>query len=237
MMGRALSADLLKIRRKGIWLLAIIAPIGLVAMMALNFGLRYDYLMNYYAEDPWGGLIDNVLGFVPFAIYLGITLVCSLMAAVEYKTSSWKQLLALPVSRTTVFSAKFTLVVIVLSLSCILLSIGTWGLGLALDMGWDAPYLDLLRLGFLPLIGALPMLALQLWLSITCRNPALPTSIGIVATVSLMFTFRAPSWLPLKWPELAYGGPNQAQILGLSLLLGIIIIGIGLNHFNRKDVA
>ncbi|KKO52333.1 ABC transporter permease [Paenibacillus sp. DMB20] len=237
MMARALSADFLKIRGKGIWLLAVIAPIGLVAMQALNFGLRYDYLMKIYAADPWGGLLENILMFVPIAIYLGITLVCSLMANVEHQLSSWKQLLALPITRSAVFSAKFVLVFMILCVSCLLLSLGTVVLGLALGMGQEnMPYGDILRLGFAPFMGTIPLLGFQLWLSLTSKNQGIPVSIGVTASVVSLFALKFPDYMPLKWPLLAYLGPGQTKIIGAGLLLGAVIALAGLIHFNRKDV-
>lgn len=237
MMGRALSADFLKIRGKGIWLLAFIAPIGIVSMQALNFGLRYDYLMKEYAADLWGGLIGNMLMFVIIGIILGITLVSSLVANVENQLSSWKQLLALPITRTAVFSAKFVMVLLVLCVSCILLSIGTIVLGFALGMDMqNIPYGDIIRLGFAPLMGAIPLLALQLWLSLTMKNQAIATSFGITVSVASMFAIQYPDWVPLKWPLFAYIGPGQTKVIGAGLLLGALITLVGLIHFNRRDV-
>lgn len=237
MMVRALSADFLKIRGKGIWLLALIAPIGLIAMQALNFGLRYDYLMKVYAADPWGGLIENILMFVPIAIILGITLVCSLVANVENQLSSWKQLLALPIPRTAVFSAKFVMVLLVLCVSCILLSVGTPVLGFALGMDMqNIPYGDLIRLGLVPLMGAVPLLALQLWLSLTTKNQGIAVSFGVTASVVSLFALKFPDWMPLKWPLMAYIGPGQTKVISAGLLLGAVITLAGLIHFNRRDV-
>lgn len=237
MMGRALSADFLKIRGKGIWLLAFIGPIGIIAMQGLNFGLRYDYLMKEYAADPWGGLLESILFFVPIALYLGITLVCSLMANVEHQLSSWKQLLALPITRTAVFSAKFVVAVLVLSVSCMLLTVGAAALGFGLGMDvQEIPYGDLIRLGFVPFMGALPLLALQLWLSLTTKNQGIAVSFGVTASVVSMFALQFPDWMPLKWPLLAYVGPGQTQIISAGLLSGAAITLLGLIHFNRRDV-
>lgn len=237
MMGRALSADFLKIRGKGIWLLAFIGPVGLIAMQALNFGLRYDYLMKEYAADPWGGLLESILFFVPIALFLGITLVCSLMANIEHQLSSWKQLLALPITRTAVFSAKFVLALLIISVSCILLTLGTVALGLGLGMDvQEIPYGDLIRLGFVPFMGAIPLLALQLWLSLTTKNQGIAVSFGITASVVSMFALQFPDWVPLKWPLIAYIGPGQTQVISAGLLLGATITLMGLIHFNRRDV-
>ncbi|MDH6671562.1 hypothetical protein M2277_002212 [Paenibacillus sp. LBL] len=237
MMFRALSADWLKIRGKGIWFLAALGPIGLAAMQGLNFGLRYDYLMKTYAADPWGGLLENVTFFVPIALFLGITLICSLMANVEHQLSSWKQLLALPISRTAVFSAKFVQAFLILCVSCILLTVSVAVLGMLLGMGADRmPYMDLMRIGFLPMFAALPVLAFQLWLSLTLKNQGISSAIGITASVVSMFAMEFPDWVPLKWPLLAYIGPEKATFIGAGLLLGAVIAAAGLIHFNRKDV-
>ncbi|WP_088547690.1 ABC transporter permease [Paenibacillus aquistagni] len=237
MMLRALSSDWLKIRGKGIWFLAALGPLGLVAMQGLNFGLRYDYLMKQYAADPWGGLLQNILSFVPIALFLGCTLICSLMANVEHQLSSWKQLLALPISRTAVYSAKFTLAVIILLVSCLLLSAGTAGLGLALQLERsEMPIADVLRIGVAPFIASLPLLALQLWLSLTTKNQGLPVAIGLTVSVLSVFSYKLHDAIPLKWPLLAYTGPGALQVIAGGAILGACIVGLGLIHFNRRDV-
>ncbi|RCX18507.1 hypothetical protein DFP94_10639 [Fontibacillus phaseoli] len=236
MMLRSLSADFLKIRGKGIWFLIFLAPVGLVAMQALNFGLRLDYLKKQYADDLWGGLISNVVIFVPIALYLGVTLVSSLVANVEHQMSSWKQLLALPISRTAVFSGKFTLCFLLLTASCILLPIFTIVLGLALGFGTDIPLGDILRMGFFPYLGALPLLALQLWLSLTFRNQALPVTLGVAAAIMSPFAMQLPEWFPLNWPAFGYSGPHASWFVGAGIICGAVIMVMGMIHFNRKDV-
>lgn len=237
MMLRSLSADFLKIRGKGIWFLIILAPVGLVAMQALNFGLRLDYLKGQYAGNLWGGLIDNIVLFVPIALYLGVTLVSSLVANVEYQMSSWKQLLALPISRTAVFCAKFTLCFLLLTVSCLLLPVFTVLLGLVFGFGTaDIPLNDVLRMGFFPYLAALPMMALQLWLSLSFRNQALPVTLGVTAAIISPFTLQLTEWFPLNWPFFGYIGPHAAWFIGAGVICGAVIMMLGLIHFNRKDV-
>lgn len=235
-MIRALSADFLKIRGKGLWFLIVLAPVGIVALQALNFGLRADYMRKIYADDLWNGLIENVVMFVPISVFLGATLVSSLIAGIEHQLSSWKQLLALPISRTAVFSAKYVLAVILLLVACVLLPIGTLILGLSLGYGTDIPYSDLIRIGFYPFIGSLPILALQLWLSLVFKNQTLPVSLGIAMSLCCMFTGNLGEFFPLNWPRFAYTGPNQLFFLVAGVGVGLIIMLAGLIHFNRKDV-
>ncbi|AWB42917.1 permease [Paenibacillus sp. CAA11] len=237
MMLRALSADFLKIRGKGIWFLIFLAPIGIIAMQALNFGLRYDYLTKQYRDDLWGGVIKNVGNFVPIALYLGATLVGSLIAGVEHQLSSWKQLLALPISRTAVFVSKYIMTILLLFVSCILLSFGTAGLGLALGCDPNQiPYADLAIIGFYPFIASLPVLALQLWLSLSFKNQVLPVTLGLSMALGSVFTAGISEAFPLNWPKAVLEGINQGVFMGLGLGFGLILTLIGLIHFTRKDV-
>ncbi|QAY67251.1 ABC transporter permease [Paenibacillus protaetiae] len=236
MIGKALSSDLLKIRGKGLWLLAAGAPLGLVALMALNFGLRYDYFVNDYGHNLWGVLLEYTSYFVPVSLFLGCTLVSSLLANVEHGTSSWKQLLALPISRLAVFSSKFAVSVLLLTSSCALLAAGTAVLGFALGSGGEMPVGGLLRLSFCPFLASWPMLALMLWLCLSFKNQALPITFGVVASVGSLFTMSLSEWLPLNWPAAAYRGDHAVLFVGAGIVFGMIILALGLLHFNRKDV-
>jgi lantibiotic transport system permease protein len=234
MMGKALSSDFLKIRGKGLWFLVILAPAGLIAMQALNFGLRYDYLTKIYADNLWGGLLRNISVFVPISLFLGITLVCSLLANVEHGTSSWKQLLALPVTRMTVFAAKFALCLILLTVSCLLLAVGTVILGILLKFGTDFPLGDIARLSVYPLLASFPALGLMLWLCMTFKNQALPITLGVLMGVCSIIPL--PNWVPVKWPMLGYSGTHHELYIGGGLLVGLILLLLGTVHFVRKDV-
>lgn len=238
MIRRAMSADWLKIRGKGLWFLVFLGPLGLVAMQALNFGLRYDYLKQQYGADMWGALLENTFMFVPVAIYLGITLICSLIANIEHQTSSWKQLLALPISRGSVFLAKLFLCLLLLALSCVLLSAGITGLGLILGFGTnDLPYGDIARIGLLSYGAALPILALQLWLSLTFSNQAFPVSLGVIISIMSLFSVFLSEWVPLVWPYLAWSSLQPMFYSTLGILLGMFLLLPGVLHFARKDVV
>lgn len=236
MMLRSLSADFLKIRGKGLWFLVFLAPIGIVALQALNFGLRADYMRKIYADHLWNALIENVAMFVPIAVFLGGTIISSLIAGIEHQQSSWKQLLALPVTRTAIYCAKYVMAIILLLVACVLLPIGTAILGLSLGYGTDIPYSDLVRIGFYPFIASLPLLALQLWLSMVFKNQTLPVSFGIAVSFCCLFSGNFGEFFPLNWPKFAYLGPNNLFYLVAGVGVSLMITIAGLIHFNRKDV-
>ncbi|AJS58134.1 ABC transporter permease [Paenibacillus sp. IHBB 10380] len=236
MMAQVLASDFSKIRRTAIWFLVFLGPVGVIALQAVNFGLRYDYLTDLYAADLWAGVLMNVQFLVTPTIILGITIITSMIASIEHQMNSWKQLLALPITKSSVFTAKFALSVILLLISCTLLALGTAGLGVALKCGSDIPVLELIKQSFYPLFTFLPVLALQLWLAITLRNQAIPLTIGIIGTILSLYAFSLSQWIVSKWPLLV----NETNVREYSVLAGIVvglcIFSMGLFDFLRRDV-
>ncbi|MGN7383180.1 MULTISPECIES: ABC transporter permease [unclassified Paenibacillus] len=236
MMRRVLAADFLKIRRKAIWFLIFLGPFGVIALQAANYGLRYDYLTKIHASDLWGGFLTDIQHLLPVTLLLGMTILASMIANIEHQMSSWKQLLALPISRFSVFSAKFTLCIALLFVSCVLLAIGTIGLGLLLKFGMDIPILDVAKISFYPFIAAFPILALQLWLSVIMKNQAFPLTFGIAGAILSPWAFSFPDWFMWKLPLLENKAniPEYSVITGLAV--GLMIFLLGSIHFARRDV-
>jgi hypothetical protein len=236
MMARVLAADFLKIRRKAIWFLIFLGPVGVIALQAVNYGLRYDYLTKLHASDLWGGMLSDIQHLVPLTILLGITIVASMVANIEHQVSSWKQLLVLPISRISVFSAKFTLCVLLLLVSCILLGIGTIVLGISLGYETDFPLLKIIKLSFYPFIAAFPILALQLWLSVVTKNQAFPLTVGIVGAIFSPFALKFPDWFLWKLPMLMNAANKPEYSVFAGLAAGAVIFAMGSIHFTSKDV-
>lgn len=239
MIGKLLSTDLLKMRRTGIWWVVFIGPVGLAAMQALNFGLRYDYLVrDRYAADPWAGLIGETGMFVPIAIYLAMTLLMAMIANIENRQNAWKQTLALPVRRSQVFASKFLACLIQLLVACALLAASVAVVGLVLKFEGPIPVKDLLLLGLYPMLASLPMLGFMLWMTLTLRNQAIPISLGIAASLVSVFGASMPEIVPLAWPAVVLANGEAAlRYAGFGIALFAVLYLLGSIHFSRKDVA
>lgn len=236
-MRQVLASDFLKIRKKMIWFLVVLGPFGVVGLQAVNFFLRYDYLIALYEADLWGGLIENVHYLAIPTLLIGMTIIASMIASIEHQTNSWKVTIALPISKTAVFASKIVLILLLMICSCILLGMATIGLGLALRFEAAAiPFGSLLQLMLGPLFAAVPFMALQMWLSVTIRNQAVPLTIGILGTVVSLFAIQLGDWLPLKWPYLINQWNEPMYSVASGLILGLLLYIIGTLHFVRKDV-
>jgi len=146
-MKQLLSTDFLKIKRKGFWFLTFLGPFGVVALQMVNYGVRKDYLLQQ-SDNDWEYYLMNVNSFTPFALVLGIAILASFMASVENETNAWKQLIALPVSKISVYLSKFTVLASLLLLSSFLLMIFTLAYGVFLQLGEKIPYIDLIKYSF-----------------------------------------------------------------------------------------
>ncbi|PFJ06671.1 permease [Bacillus cereus] len=228
-----LASEVLKLKRKWVWFLIMIAPIGVIVLQAINFSLRYDILIEKYKNNLWGGLLSNVESLSLPAILLGITIITSIIAHLEHKSTSWKHLLLLPIEKRKIFIAKFILSFSLLFISCSILFIGSIFLGIGFDFGYSIPWSEVIKISFFPYFSALPILALQLWSSIVYKNQGITLMVGVLGTVLALFSDSLPDWIIWKFPLLA-SQSNTTTLLGATV--GILLILIATFDFVRRDV-
>lgn len=235
MYKRLLSADFLKIKRKGFWLLSFLGPFGVVALQMVNYGVRKDYLLQQ-SENDWEYYLLNISSFIPLAIVLGIAILTSFITSIENETNAWKQLIALPVSKMSVYLSKFTVLSILLFFSSILLMIFTFVYGVSLNFDEQIPYKNLLKYSFYPYFAALPILALQLWIATASTNQGIPITTGVLGVIFAYSSFALPDWMIWKWPSLmnAWNEPVINALLGMCV--GCLLYISGMFDFSRRDV-
>lgn len=235
MIGKLISSELLKIRRKGFWFLTFLGPFGVVALQMVNYGVRKEYLLSQ-SDDDWGYYISNVGGFSPLALVLGIAILTSFMTSIENETNAWKQLIALPVSKWSVYLSKFTVLAGLLFISSLILTIFTILYGIFLDLGDVVPYIEVVKFSFYPYLAAIPILALQLWIATVSNNQSIPITTGILGVIFAYSAYSLPDWMIWKWPSLMndWNEPLINVLLGIGI--GCLLYVIGMFDFIRRDV-
>ena len=236
MIGQLLRAELMKIKRKGLWLLSIIAPIGVVGLQMVNYGVRKDYLLAQ-SDNDWEYYLLNVCSFTGLGLILGVVILTSLMTSIENETNAWKQWIATPTTRTAIYTSKVLTIASLLLVATIILAIVTLGYGLTLGLGDQIPYIDILKYSFYPYLSTLALLSLHMWLSTVNTNQGFPLTIGILGTIIAMISNNLPDWVIWKWPTLSNEWDNPLINVGLSITTAFILYILGLVHFTRKDVA
>lgn len=235
MIGNLLRADFLKIKRKGLWFLAFLGPFGVIALQMVNYGVRKDYLLNQ-SDDDWEYFLEYVHSFTPLALVLGIAILTSFMASIENETNAWKQLISLPVSKMSVYLSKFMVLGSLLFVSSLLLGIFSLGYGILLNLGDQIPYLELLKYSFYPYLAALPVLALQLWISSVSQNQGIPITTGVLGVIFAYSAFILPDWMIWKWPSLMNEWDEPLINVMLGIGVGTLLYIVGMLDFTRRDV-
>jgi lantibiotic transport system permease protein len=118
---------------------------------------------------------------------IGIVLATALVAQIEYKNNTWKQLHATPQSLTTIFAAKFLVVLIMLAEVFVLFNIGFYLSAAipALIFGnvpfpfAPIPFGDFWNANVNFFVCCLPILALQYLLSLQFKNFLAPVGAGL----------------------------------------------------------
>lgn len=241
MMGRILWADRLKAKRTWIGILVVLGPLGVISLQAVNYGLRYDFLVTP-GSDVWGDLIRSIHQLLVPTLLLGITLLASMLAGLEHQAQAWKLMLALPVPKVHVYVGKFLWLAGLLLVSASLAGIGTVLLGVSLGFGPEIPWVMALGEGYFPYLAAFPVMALQFWVSMFVRNQAFPMTLGIIGTMmSMNLSFNASlNWVPWAYPVLAApleaGRYNPEKWIAVGLVVGAALLLIGSLHFAKRDV-
>ncbi|WP_026674776.1 ABC transporter permease [Alkalihalobacterium bogoriense] len=235
MLIRLMSGEFMKIKRKGFWIFVFLGPIGVVALQMVNYGVRKDYLLQQ-SDDNWMYYIVNVNAFTSLALVLGIVILTSLMASVEDETRAWKQLLALPVTKKSVYISKFSVLAVLLVVSSTLLFVFTFAYGSVLELGTDIPVRALLEYSYFPLLAALPVLALHLWITTVSKKQGVAVSVGIIGTLLTYMAYILPDWMIWKWPSLMNEANEPLMNVYLGLGVGIVIYLVGMLDFMRRDV-
>lgn len=235
MIAKLIRTDFLKIKRKGIWFLAFLGPLGVVALQMVNYGVRKDYLLSL-SDDHWMQYLHNVNAFTSLALVLGIAILTSSMASIENETNAWKQLVALPVTKWSIYLSKFTVLICLFFVSSVLLLIATAAYGIYLDLGSEIPVSSLLQYSFYPLAAALPILAIQLWAATASENQGIPITIGVISVILTYSGYYLPDWMIWKWPTLMNAWNEPLINVGLGLAVGIVLYVIGMIDFVRRDV-
>lgn len=141
----------------------------------------------YAEEDFWIGLWNQSWESMEvFLLPIGIILATGLIAQIEYKNNTWKQLHVTPQSFTTIFAAKFLVILLMLVQVFILFNIGVYlsaAVPAAIFGSVDLPAAPIPLAEFWNgnvnfFVDCLPILALQYLLSLHFRNFLVPVGVG-----------------------------------------------------------
>ncbi|WP_217596102.1 ABC transporter permease [Cohnella sp. GbtcB17] len=244
-MLRMIRSEWLKTRRLAKWLLLGAAPGS--AILTVLFGLSLD--IGATADFPWKEAL--ALGAVLYGSLL-LPLLTGVYAAIvcryEHFGGGWKQLLALPVSRTQVYMVKLAYVAGLIAFTQVLFLALLLLLGAMKGGTGSIPWATMLSAACGGWIASLPLAALQLAVSSAWTSFAAPLAVNVAFTLPNMLVANSETYAPYyPWlqPMLAMtpGNAYQFGAFGLSplslyaVVFGsfVLFLGAGWGAFFRRS--
>jgi hypothetical protein len=247
---RALWVEILKLKRTLALWLAIILPLGVVAIQFLAVVQRADYYAAQRLVRPWLEFGRQTIFFwTLLALPLFVTLETALLGGLEHSGDHWKQLFARPVSRGAIYAAKLAagMALVAVSLSALLVQtiVAGWVLSVVLpELGFKGPipWKEFLTEIGIAYLGCWLIIAIHTWVALRWKSFVVASAAGILLTVAGMIVINAEwgSYYPWALSAMALNSLEEnssfASELAFSGLGAVAIALLGGLEFTRRDV-
>ncbi|MGG3928200.1 ABC transporter permease [Metabacillus fastidiosus] len=251
-------SDLIKMKRSRFWEIVILLPlillVGNTMLMLFNITEIQRDVTQGKSYSIWGAMwmVTYYCNFV--MIHLSVTILTSFIANIEHQAKSWKLLFSIPISRVKFYWSRYLWAILGVTLSALFLMLGLWAIGIMFGGGETLNWSRLFHFTMFPYLSSFALVGFQLWLSMNIKNQAVSIitgGLGIVAGLSMLQLTDIPQYLPWVLPyQITFSDENiilnfanimntpefQWQWVGISFILGLIIVFFGSLHFSNKEV-
>jgi lantibiotic transport system permease protein len=250
-LARALSAEVLKMKRTLALLVALALPLVVILMNFFMF-MRW----SNFADDfnGWDFFVNNNMSiWVVLMLPLYVTLETALLAGLEHSPQGWKHLAALPIPRGAVYAAKQVIAMAMVALSMVVVVAATWAsatLAYRLNLNPGAPFegsfplVEMSRGMLLAYLLSLLIIAIHTWVATRFASFPLASGIGIAATIMSFLIINDnevsrifPWTLPLNAMTQLLDSPVDLTLpLSVSLIGAVLVSVIGGWNVISRDV-
>ena len=244
-MWNLFRSEFLKLRKSSIWMLIFVSPI-----LSLLIGFAELSEMPDIGQQQWTATlgvmtISHAILFLPLLTGIFSSFICRY----EHAGGGWKQLLSLPVSRKNVYLAKFLIVSFLIAFTQILFVLGLFLIGWIKGYPADIPWGTISTSVIGGWVACLPLIALQMFVSVAWSSFAAPLAVNVIFTIPNMLIVQSEKFGPyypwsqpflMMMPDLAesFGALNVSMETLFIVILGsfVLFIGAGLGYFMRKEI-
>lgn len=207
------QSEWLKTKRSLAFWMILIGGFFTPAIVIVARLVNYDKLQELYSaegfwETHWQNSWESMaLFFLP----VGAILTTGLIAQIEFKNNTWKQLHAMPLSYTTIFFSKLGVILVLMLLFFLLFNIGIFLSGVIPSLlvpgtpfpSRPASMTFFVRENLLFFLDTLPIVTLQFLISLRFRNFLVPIGLGFLfwlgslGAISWKFGYIIPYTYPM----------------------------------------
>ncbi len=246
---RAVSAELLKMKRSLALWLTFIAPL---VITALQLAVFYDGGERFLAGEPsaWIFITRQTLIYWTLLMQpLFVTLETALVAQLDHSGDHWKQLFSLPLPRWSIYAAKLFVCAALIALSIVFLFLDTILSGVlfnilkpGLGFAQHLPLRGMLWLFLLTFLSSLLTIAIHVWVAMYWRSFVVASGFGIAMTTAgvLVINSKVAGYYPWTMAAVILNklqdGLPYLDLLGYSLLAALVVSLVGSLLFTHRDV-
>jgi len=241
-MGRLFRSEFLKLRKSSIWLLIFVSPI---LSLLLGLGEVDELEQNHWTATLSMMTVSHAIFFLPLLTGIFSSFICRY----EHVGGGWKQLLSLPISRRQLYIVKILIVSLLIALTQLLFIGGLFSIGWMKGYSTEIPWGIIFSSMFGGWLACLPLIALQMFVSVAWSSFAAPLAINVIFTIPNMLIVNSATvgpYYPWAQPFLMMM-PNSSESFGalnasietlFIVILGslLLFLGSGLGYFIRKEI-
>jgi hypothetical protein len=243
---RSIQSEWLKAKRSSsswfVWVGALFVPFIITLIQTF-----YPNRFGVSALNPfWVRLFERTWEMTAILLLpMGIVIACSLICQIEFRNNTWKQVYATPQHVSTVFFAKYFVVLLMFFKWLIIFTVAflvsaylpSFLNGRMIFTDEIIPMKYILENAISFYISALPIIALQYLLSMCFRNFMVPIGVGVALVICSMFLiswkygYAFPfAYTSYKFFELS-GMPRYTAGHSIEVLSFIAFFGISVVHY------
>ena len=242
-------SELFKIRRTATFYFTVVAAAFVPCISLLAVWMDGPDINP--GENPLSSMLRLRFEFLSAAIFpIFIMLVCTLIAQIEYRNNTWKQVFASPQPLLNVFIARFlnvhVLILIFLLLYNVFLVITLWVIHLMLPsihlLDGPTNWQELATWNVRVYLAILALSSIQFWLALRFRNFIIPLGIGLtlwIVGVMTVMGYHIPNAYFFPYTHTAYSAfPKYSEKLPVvqlaSLVSMVVFLVLGFMDFRKK---
>ncbi|WP_456276231.1 ABC transporter permease [Bacillus sp. AK128] len=222
MFSRLFQAEFLKIRKTKIYQLLLLSPI-LCSFVAFGGGFQ-GASENEWLDSYYGMVFTHGTLFLPMITGIFASYLCRY----EHLDGGWKQMLTLPIPRTYLYFAKFSMIMGLIAIMQLLMIPGLFLAGTIKGMSDPFPLTVVLISLTGGWIATFPLVALQLWVSTAWKSFAAPMAINVILTFPSILAANSEKYGPFyPWAQPFLGmipleGPDSMFFFSVQTLIFVI---------------
>jgi hypothetical protein len=247
----SLRSEVLKSKRTAAFYFTLIGAAVIPFILLINIIADGLPDQGKASKDPINALFNLSSGMNGLALFpLFIVLICTLLPQIEFKNSTWKQVLTSPQKKEDVFVAKFLNIHLLMILFLLASHLFMWIVVIAshfilpqvniLSHSFDAG--KVLEENVHIYLSCLGICAVQFWIGLRCRNFIIPVAIGLAlwftgTLLVLEYKSSASPYFPYCFPAIRFSSmflPKIKQIEWTSFGYSFLFLAIGFTDFRRR---